>query len=443
VATYTAYWPEWVCATAIQQGLEGKPLSLLWGGHNADSSFSHSKVGPGDTVVPITCRDGVLHALASLDVLEKTTGDRWLTEHPEDAKLRMHNCGNEVLAGKPRAPLRFDRALTADQLTRWRYDSAKAPRALKYVEKGRLMRTVSAQGVYRVTAETAQLLEQVLSAKRAEPPKTDASLLEDKLRDQPEDETLARVLADAWQSAGDPRGEVLSLELALRAERDVQRAAQLDAALTAIANRVAGLKKRPGGFPFRSVWGARELIELHATPDLKPVPLEIAMSFVRGFIAADGFTEIGTRSQMLDTELAKVVAKLGGRRSRESNNFTQAWSREEPFTIDEVKQCLAAALRHRLEAAAGGPVVQPGTQIALPLQARGLWLGSPLRSEVRVSFSGSSLVEASLRLQYPAGIALCEQAAREIEEGLEAKGVTLRRHRLRRTVRGLVRLDKS
>ncbi|MFT3836278.1 MAG: hypothetical protein QM723_04700 [Myxococcaceae bacterium] len=439
MATYTAYWPEWMCSRAIEQGLEGKPLHLLWGGYNADSSFSHSKVGPGDTVVPITCREGVLHALASLDVVEKTDGDRWLARHPEDAAKRMHGCGNEVLAGKPGAALRFDRELSAEQLKAWRYDSPKAPRALKYVEKGRLMRTVSAQGVYRVTAETAQMLEQVLSAPRADPPKTDASRLEEKLRDAPEDEATARVLADAWQSSGDPRGELLTLELALRTERDLEKAAQLDAALTAIANKSPGLKKKAGGFPFRSVWGARELIDVHVTPDLKPVPVEVAMSFVRGFIAAEGFTEFGSRSQSVDLPLEKVIRTLGGRRGGDTHQFTQAWTRDEPFTVDEVKQCLAVARQHRLEAAALGPVVKPGTQIALPLQARTLWLGSALRSEVRVSFAGSSLVEAALRLQYPAGASLCEEAADEIERGFAAKGVTLRRNRLRRTVRGLTR----
>lgn len=193
------------------------------------------------------------------------------------------------------------------------------------------------------------------------------------------------------------------------------------------------IEQGPEGKPLHP---ERELITVQVTPDLKPVGVEVAMSFVRGFIAADGFAELGLRSLMFDQALEREVRAVGGRRAGDRGAFTLAWSRPEPFTIDEVKRCLQASHQHRIEAMAAGPVVKPGTQIALPLQGRALWLGSPLRSEVRLSFSRSSLVEAALSLQYPAGIRLCEEAADEIERGFLSKGVTLRRNRLRRTVRG-------
>lgn len=78
MATYTYYWPEWACLDARAVGLEGKPVPLFFGGHNADSDFSRFKIGPGDTAVAITVVDGELFLLASLVVREKATADDWL-----------------------------------------------------------------------------------------------------------------------------------------------------------------------------------------------------------------------------------------------------------------------------------------------------------------------------------------------------------------------------
>lgn len=264
MALYTMYWPDWMCDRAREHGLEGQRLRVLWGGHNQDTRFSRFKVGPGDRVVPVTAIDGVLHALALIEVAQKTTADAWLPTHPDDAKTRLHGCGSELLVARADAglPLAFTRRFSAAQLERFRYDGSSGPRALKFLDGGKLKKSMSVQGVYRVTAETERLIEQVLAAPVLEPPKTTAAALEAGLRERPDDEGAARVLADAWQEQGDVRGEVMALELALAREADGVEAAKLDARHAALMRAQAGLKKRPGGFPLRAFQGARSFTEL-------------------------------------------------------------------------------------------------------------------------------------------------------------------------------------
>lgn len=435
MATYTMYWPEWMCEAARGQGLDGQPVHLLWGGHNADSDFGRFKVGPGDTVVAVTSRDGVLYALASVHVTEKTSADAWLAKHPGDARLRVHGCGGQVLAGTPGAPLRFDRALTGRQLEAFRYDAAKAPRALKHVKDGRLTRPLSVQGVYRVTADTAAMLDGVLG--RTPPPApapNEATALAQRLRESPDDEGLARVLADAWQHVGDARGELLALELALRTEASAARAVELEQRLAAAARKVKGVKQQPGGFPYRAQWGGRELLELRAQAlPLGSASTADALALARGLLDVEGFLAIGIQAGRPAAALEAAALQCGAHVSGLAA-FSRAWVRDDgPFTAAQAEACVAAGQGQALALLAQGRLVLPGTRSPVPLQSAAVWLGTPPASQLLVRPHEKT---CDVTLRVPLGTALGDTAAQTLEAGFRQRGLTVTRRHLRRTSRG-------
>ncbi len=261
MATYTYYWPQSACADARAAGLEGEALPVFFGGYNADSDFQRFKVGAGDTVIAISVDRGVLYLLASLRVEAKGLSGPWLADHPEHRRYGAARGGGQVLAGEPLAPLDFGRAVSPDLLARFRYDAGKTGRPIKYVEDGLIKRSASLQGVYRLTSETAlslaPLLERPPTTTKAKSPNVEALVA--RLHADPDDEATASVLADAWSAAGDVRGELLALEIALHRAGPAERAA-IAQSISALASkrRCRPAHKQPGGFPFRRVWDRRD-----------------------------------------------------------------------------------------------------------------------------------------------------------------------------------------
>ncbi|MGA5065241.1 hypothetical protein ACPB9E_15940 [Streptomyces exfoliatus] len=58
--------------------------------------------------------------------------------------------------------LKFDTVVPGDLLERLTFTSRRGERLLKYVEGGRLIRSVSLQGIYRLTADSAGELDQLV-----------------------------------------------------------------------------------------------------------------------------------------------------------------------------------------------------------------------------------------------------------------------------------------
>ncbi|MFD9723622.1 hypothetical protein [Streptomyces sp. NPDC059072] len=72
-----------------------------------------------------------------------------------------------MLLGPPGAPPAFDTVVPPDLLERLTFTSRRGERTLKYVEEGRLMRSVSVQGIHRLAAgSAAELRELVLDSGR-------------------------------------------------------------------------------------------------------------------------------------------------------------------------------------------------------------------------------------------------------------------------------------
>jgi hypothetical protein len=161
-AAFTMLWPGDYCRYLQSIGATGEPLHLLWGGHNQQTRFSHFKVRPGNYLYPLHLRDKTLYLIGRMKVDHVMTRQCYLEQHPEHVHLIRHDCANEVLAGQEGTPIRFDRAVPADVLERWRFRSGKEERALKYLEEGRLLRTLSLEGIYRLAEQTRQDLDHQL-----------------------------------------------------------------------------------------------------------------------------------------------------------------------------------------------------------------------------------------------------------------------------------------
>lgn len=357
MSVYTMYWPEWACDDARSLELEGKKIPVFFGGHNADSDFNRFKVGPGDTVIAITCIDGDLYLLASLIVLSKTSADGWLARHPDDVRFRFSRGGGQALGGQPVAALSFARRVPSSALTSFRYDSGKDGRALKFLEKGKLKRPSSMVGVYRLQVPTAQTLLALLESAPAASRKTSPNVTE--LREalilNPADRDAARVLADAWQDLGDPRGELLALEVAI-AEARPERAVELSEALErAMSKRgMAKSLKLPGGFPYRSSFLHRPSVLWQLTG-----ALERPLSF----------------AEM--EESLRSVARLHNPRLQ---------SPERVLSMDEARAHRWA--RPAEDMVADVEVLFPGTQTPLPFQSRRFFTdGSEVRMGGRLRFS--------------------------------------------------------
>ncbi|MFJ4926150.1 hypothetical protein [Streptomyces sp. NPDC088736] len=67
-----------------------------------------------------------------------------------------------MLVGPPGAPLTFDRVVPGELLERLTFTSRRGERLLKYVEDGRLIRSVSLQGIHRLAADSAEKLDQLI-----------------------------------------------------------------------------------------------------------------------------------------------------------------------------------------------------------------------------------------------------------------------------------------
>lgn len=96
--------------------------------------------------------------------------------------------------------------------------------------------------------------------------------IEADLRRDPTDAEASQVWADALVGAGDPRGDYVALEHAIRAEKDPARALALSNEQAALLPAVMG---KPGGFPFSEAFTGRRTVTLRSNrpvhvPDLRP-----------------------------------------------------------------------------------------------------------------------------------------------------------------------------
>jgi hypothetical protein len=191
---YTVLWTKDRCRRVKQLGQAGAKLTVLFGGpHLSQRRFSRFGVQPGDYIYPVNAAEGVLYILGRMRVKRLLslgqyiaanprlfagcedpdypggTLENWIKAHPEKAYL-VWSCTDEVAVGQQGTSLRFDVALSPEQLEGLRFRSKRGERGLKYIEGGRLKKVLGLDGgVYRLSPESAVLFEWLVGAAQGRP----------------------------------------------------------------------------------------------------------------------------------------------------------------------------------------------------------------------------------------------------------------------------------
>ena len=258
--SFTVYWPGWQCEEVHEAGLTGRPLTVFTGGWNQQSDFLRYRFQRGDSLVVITIAGGVLYVVGRMTVRFKGFRRDWIAQNAAaSVVLSRMTSGQQVVVGSDGTPIRFDCAVPPALLPDWRFVSpdGKRPRSPKYIgEDFRIKKANSFTGVFRLAPETDAMIDDVLEGRISDPEFNDRvahiQQLEQRMLDEPTDEELACVLADALIEMQDPRGDMLlvEVELARRPDNRVLKRRR-NKLLKEHAVRLLG---RPGGFPYRSGW---------------------------------------------------------------------------------------------------------------------------------------------------------------------------------------------
>ncbi|MFJ8011143.1 hypothetical protein [Streptomyces sp. NPDC096339] len=168
--SYTTLWTNGLCRELERSGYAGRRLTMMFGGpHQSLPSFERAGVRPGDTIHPVRVFRTRLHVLGAMEVSRIIPYETAGSELHDDDYTKLLDwrplkagCVTEVLLGPPGAPLTFDTVVAPDLLERLTFTSRRGERTLKYVEEGRLIRSVSLQGIYRLAADSAAELHELV-----------------------------------------------------------------------------------------------------------------------------------------------------------------------------------------------------------------------------------------------------------------------------------------
>ncbi|WP_329202905.1 MULTISPECIES: hypothetical protein [unclassified Streptomyces] len=168
--SYTTLWTNDLCRELERSGYARQRLTMLFGGpHQSLPSFQRAGVQRGDRIYPVRVLRTRLHVLGAMEVSGIIPyEDAGSVLHDDDyAKLLdwrplKAGCVTEVVTGPPGSPLSFGTAVPPDLLERLTYTSRRGERTLKYIEEGRLIRSVSLQGIYRLAPTSASELRQLV-----------------------------------------------------------------------------------------------------------------------------------------------------------------------------------------------------------------------------------------------------------------------------------------
>lgn len=165
---YSVYWPQprWRHAAGVRQ-----PMAVLFGGpHTSEPSFRRATVQPGDLLYPIGVCDQVLYVLGRIRVQEivPVGGDRALLQgyHARYPAWRFlaPTCTTEVVIGSEGTGIMLDRPVPGEILRRLTYRPRRGPRPVRHIsDDGRLLHSLSVQGIYRLAQSSAADLEAVLA----------------------------------------------------------------------------------------------------------------------------------------------------------------------------------------------------------------------------------------------------------------------------------------
>lgn len=172
-ATFTTLWTHDVCRELRRHRVGQRPPVAFSGVHQSLPSWT--SVGVGGDVFALHVNRCVVYLVSRLRVVDKQQRDccgaaptTWCDPaypgHHAWAMLGAAGCGASPVHVEA-TPIRFDVAVPGDLLSTltWRNRRGEQ-RTLKYVVKGRLERSVSLQGVYCLTDESAARLGALLDS---------------------------------------------------------------------------------------------------------------------------------------------------------------------------------------------------------------------------------------------------------------------------------------
>ncbi len=160
---YTVYWPRERWQESVD--VPGELRVLFGGPHQSLPSFTRAKVGPGDLLYPVGYRDQALWLFGRVRVIAvDQVGPGSFGDGYADWAFLAGSCVDEVVRCTDSVRVPQGRAVPGEVLQRMAYRPRRGgPRPVKFVtEDGRLTRSDSVQGIYRLTPETAADLDAVL-----------------------------------------------------------------------------------------------------------------------------------------------------------------------------------------------------------------------------------------------------------------------------------------
>ncbi|RPF41048.1 hypothetical protein EDD96_4836 [Streptomyces sp. Ag109_G2-6] len=168
--SYTTLWTNHLCRELERSGYAGRRLTMLFGGpHQSLPSFRRAGVQPGDRIYPVRVLGAQLYVLGALEVSRIIPHeDAGAVLHDDDyAKLLdwrplKAGCVTEVVTGPPGSALSFGTTVPPDLLERLTYTSRRGERTLKHVQEGRLIHSISVQGIYRLAPASATELHRLV-----------------------------------------------------------------------------------------------------------------------------------------------------------------------------------------------------------------------------------------------------------------------------------------
>lgn len=171
---FTVLWTHDTCRALRRAGRVGERPPVAFGGAHT-SLPAWSGAGPGDEVYALHVNRCVVHVVSRMRVVDLERREccgvapaAWnepaFPGHDDWAMLGAHGCGAAAIHVEA-TPVRFDLAVPGDLLERltWRNRRGRT-RVLKYVADGRLERSISLQGFYRLTEDSAGELGKLLGA---------------------------------------------------------------------------------------------------------------------------------------------------------------------------------------------------------------------------------------------------------------------------------------
>ncbi|WP_395734876.1 hypothetical protein [Prosthecobacter sp.] len=176
---YTVLWNSDRVRIAKKHGLIGRSIDFLFGGpHTTQPSFIKAGVKAGETVYPVSVRDGALHILSQVRIRAIMTVDDFIAAHPDLYPPETHaprafetlakgvelhpwlralnwTGSDHVLLAERSTPFSLDTVLPPELLTRLTFRFNKADWPVSGVAEGRLTTTVGLQGIHRLSFSSA------------------------------------------------------------------------------------------------------------------------------------------------------------------------------------------------------------------------------------------------------------------------------------------------